>query len=364
MINPASRIIRELEEQRPATPVGLLSLEERERVFERSTLGLYRWYLSVSQAKRNWSPDSSFEWGKIRDDHSEAMKTIIEGFFAVEQYVPDYTTKSIGLTRRYHGRSHFQIRWGAEEEKHSDLWYNTLLFSRARTPEWVANYQYMLRSNKWDLVWDDPLHLVCYTVIQERATQVNYLNTALAAQGKSTHPELANDKDPVLFRIAQTIAVDEAAHYNFFLEVLRLFLYYFPTKTLEALNDVIKNFAMPANQYLPNFDEFYETLYRTGIYSAREYARDVVQTALDNIGVAGRKALEAGVKLSKMAPDPDGNLRETSFFFDGFDYHAVEAAIRRMFSRVSEYEKTIGFDKLDPITFLPSGLMQALKSSK
>jgi len=364
MINPASRIIRELEEQRPATPVGLLSLEERERLFERSTLGLYRWYLSVSQAKRNWSPDSSFEWDKIRDDHSDAMKTIIEGFFAVEQFVPDYTTKSIGLTRRFHGRSHFQIRWGAEEEKHSDLWYNTLLFSHARTPQWVADYQYMLRGTPWGLAWDDPLHLVCYTVIQERATQVNYLNTALAAQGKSPHAELANDKDPVLFRVAQTIAVDEAAHYNFFLEVLRLFLYYFPTKTLEALNDVIKNFAMPANQYLPNFEEFYDTLYRTGIYSAREYARDVVQTALDNLGLAGRKALEAGVKLSKMVPDPDGNLRETSFFFDGFDYHAVETAIRRMFARVSEYEKTIGFDKLDPITFLPSGLVQAFKTSK
>jgi len=358
MINPASRIIKELEEQRPATPVGLLSLEERERLFERSTLGLYRWYLSVSQEKRNWNPDSSFEWDKIRDDHSEAMKTIIEGFFAVEQFVPDYTTHSINVTRRFHGRSHFQIRWGSEEEKHSDLWYNTLLFSRARTPQWIANYQYQLRGTPWGLKWDDPLHLVCYTVIQERATQVNYLNTALAAKGKSPHPDYANDEDPVLFRVAQTIAVDEAAHYNFFLEILRLFLYYFPTKTLEALNDVIKNFAMPANQYLPNFEQFYETLYRTGIYSAREYARDVVQTALDNLGVAGRRALEAGVKLSKMAPDPDGNLRETSFFFNGFDYHAVETAIRRMFDRVTEYEKTIGFDKLDPIAFLPSGLIQ------
>jgi acyl-[acyl-carrier-protein] desaturase len=364
MINPDSQIIRELEEQRPNTPVELLSLEERQRLMERSSLGLYRWYLSVSQAKRNWSPDSSFDWGQIRTDHSEAMKTIIEGFFAVEQYVPDYTSKSIELTRRFHGRNHFQIRWGSEEEKHSDLWYNALLFTRARSPEWVAEYQYQLRGTEWQLPWDDPLHLVCYTVVQERATQVNYLNTALAARGKSPSAELANDEDPVLFRVAQTIAVDEAAHYNFFLEILRLYLYYFPTKTLEAMNDVIKQFAMPANQYIPNFERFYDAIYRTGIYSAREYARDVVQTALQNIGVAGRKALEAGVKLSRMVPDPLGNMRETSFFFDGFDYSAVESAVRRLFNRVRDYEKTIGFDRIDPVKFLPSGLVQVLSPTE
>lgn len=358
MINPDSQIIRELEEQRPKTPVGLLSREECQRLMERSHLGLYRWYLSVSQTKRNWSPDSDFEWGSIRTDHSEAMRTIIEGFYAVEQYVPDYTSKSIAMTRRLHGRNHFQIRWGSEEEKHSDLWYNALLFTRARSPEWVAEYQYLLRGTEWQLPWDDPLHLVCYTVIQERATQVNYLNTAVAAKGGSTNPELANDEDPVLFRVAQTIAVDEAAHYNFFLEVLRLYLYYFPTRTLEALNDVLKQFAMPANQYIPNFDRFYDAIYRTGIYSAREYARDVVQTALQNIGVAGRKALEAGIKRSRSVPNPDGEMRETSFFFDGFDYHAVESAIRRLITRVSDYEKTIGFDKIDPIKFVPSGLRQ------
>lgn len=358
MIDPKSRIIHEIEGMRPDTPVGLLSSEECHRLMERSHLALYRWYLSVSQAKRNWSPDSSFEWQNIRSDHSEAMRTIMEGFYAVEQYVPDYTSKSIGMTRRLHGRNHFQIRWGSEEEKHSDLWYNALLFTRTRTAGWMADYQYMLRGTEWQLPWDDPLHLVCYTVIQERATQVNYLNTAVAARGNSTNPELANDEDPVLYRVATTIAVDEAAHYNFFLEVLRLYLYYFPTRTLEALNDVLRQFAMPANQYIPNFDRFYDAIYRTGIYSAREYARDVVQTALHNIGVAGRKALEAGIKRSRSVPNPDGEMRETSFFFDGFDYSSVESAIQRLIKRVGDYEKTIGFDRIDPIGFVSSGLKQ------
>ncbi len=359
MIDPNSRIVKELDEQRPKTPAGLLSTGERQRLLERATLGLYRWYLNVSQSKRNWNPDLSFEWGKIRTDHSEEMRTVIEGFFAVEQYVPDYTSKTVAAARRDHGRGHFQIRWGSEEEKHSDLWYNTLLFTRARSPEWVRDYQYLLRGTEWQLIWDDPLHITCYVVMQERATQVNYLNTVLAARGKLDSPAFANDIDPVLAQVAQTIAVDEAAHYNFFLESLRLYLYYFPQKTLEALNDVIKHFAMPANNYIPDFERFYETIYKTGIYGAREYARDVVQVALDNLGLAGKRALEAGLRKSRMAPDPDGEMRETSFFFEGFDYSAVEKAVRKLFDRVHEYESKIGFDKLDPTHFLPSGFRQA-----
>ena len=90
----------------------------------------------------------------------------------------------------------------------------------------------------------------------------------------------------------------------------------------------------------------------------REYARDVVQTALHNIGLAGRKALEVGIKRSRSVPNPDGQMRETSFFFDGFDYSSVESAIQRLIKRVGDYEKSIGFDRIDPIAFVSSGLKQ------
>ena len=41
----------------------------------------------------------------------------------------------------------------------------------------------------------------------------------------------------MLAEVARTIAVDEAAHYNFFLEITRLFLYYYPARTLDALHE-------------------------------------------------------------------------------------------------------------------------------
>jgi len=262
----------------------------------------------------------------------------------------------LDLIRQSHGRSHFQIRWGSEEEKHSDTWLNSVLFLRRRTPRWIEEYKDALRSKIWRLPFDTPMGMAFYAVIQERATQLNYLNTAAVARGESDKPALANDKDPVLAEVAQTIAVDEAAHYNFYLEVARLFLYYYPTQALEALVDVVKNFAMPAMSIIPNFQEFYEAVYRTGVYgSARHYGRDVLQAALDALGVAGRRALIDGVKRFRQVPDPDGNLRDTALF-DALDYRAVQDAVQRLFKRIEQYEHEIGIAEIDPTTFVPSGL--------
>lgn len=340
----------EIQEHRSNTSPGLLSKEEKDRLIERTFVGLYRWYVSRSQKTRNWNPNTDFDWRSFRTDHSAQLNHIIEGFFAVEQFVPDYVLQLLQVIRKSFGRSHFHIRWGAEEEKHSDLWENSLLFSRFRTPQWIEDYKNLLRENQWELPWENPLHMIFYTVIQERATQVNYLNTGLIAQGKSEHPEFAEDTDPVLARVAQTIAVDEAAHYNFFLEGARLYLYYYPTQAIEALHDVIKYFAMPAGNLIPNYDQFAETVAKANIYGPREHLRDVLDVALKQLGTKGRAALRKGIHLVRQVPTMEGPLRETAIF-DVLDYEGVKEKVQSVFNRINEYEAQIGFNLISPVQF-------------
>lgn len=343
---------KELAEQRPATSPGLLSKAEKDRLIERSFLGLYRWYVTRSQATRNWNPHLDFDWRKLRTDHSEKLNTILEGFFAVEQYVPDYVFTLLRVIRRSHGRSHFHIRWGSEEEKHADLWENALTFSRFRTPKWIEEYKHTLREKAWELPWDSALHMIFYTVIQERATQVNYLNTGLIAQGKSDNPDFAIDSDPVLAQASQIIAIDEAAHYNFFLEGARLFLYYYPARSLEALQDVIQYFAMPAGDLIPNYDRFAEVVAHAGIYGPREHLKDVIDVALKNMGVKGRAALRRGINRIRKVPTMEGGMRETAIF-DLLDVDGVEKKVQKLFGRIQDYEKQVGFDEINPTIFVP-----------
>ena len=350
-----TQFLRELDEQHPHTAPGLLSKQEKDTQIERAFLGLYRWYVARSQKTRNWNPDLDFDWRAFRTDHSAKLNTILEGFFAVEQYVPDYVLTLLQVIRQSHGRSHFHIRWGSEEEKHAELWENSLLFSRFRTPQWITEYKETLRQKAWELPWDNPMHMIFYTVIQERATQVNYLNTGLIAAGKSDNPEFANDADPVLVRAAQIIAVDEAAHYNFFLEGARLFLYYYPAQALDALHDVIKFFAMPAGNLIPNYDKFAEVVAQAGVYGPREHLRDVVDIALKTMDVTGRNALFKGIKRLRQVPHPDGTMHDTAVF-DLLDYEGVSHKVRKLFGRIADYEKQIGFDAIYPTQFVPSGL--------
>jgi acyl-[acyl-carrier-protein] desaturase len=234
-----------------------------------------------------------------------------------------------------------------------------MLFSRHRDPDWIREYQQSLRNNEWMMPWTDVFHTIFYVVVQERATQLNYLNTAIIARGESDVAAHRHDADPVLAQVAETIAVDEAAHYSFFLEVARLYLYYYPAVALEALYDVINNFHMPGLDIIPNRDRFSETLYQSGVYGPRQYSRDVLTIALKNLAIPDRRAfikqLSEGIKRTRLVPDPDGNLRHTAIF-DVFDYDSVEKAVKKLFGRVARYESEIGIDEIDPIRFVASGL--------
>lgn len=354
MIMPDPQIRREIEEQRPPFAVGLLRRGERDRLIERGVAGLYRWYVARSQATRNWNPDQSFDWRLLRTDHSQTLMTVLEGFFAVEYYVPDYTSRTIAITRRSEGRSHFQIRWGAEEAKHADLWQNAILFARHRSPAWLAQYKHDLRGQEWQLPWEDGFHMVLYALIQERATQVNYLHMAEIARGRSAKLDFAQAADPVLAKVAQTIAIDEAAHYNFFLEATRLHLYYYPTETLAALWDVIEHFAMPGMELIPDRPRLEEILHQGAIYGPREYSRDVLRIVFEHLRIRNRRALEAGVRQSRVVPDADGTLRSSAIFAT-LDYAAIMAAVERLVGRINEYESEVGIAAIDPLLFVPSG---------
>lgn len=342
-----------LEELRPPTPAGLLSRQEKDRLIERAFLGLYRWYTARSQDTRNWNPDKSFAWRELRKDFSAPMLHILQGFFAVEYYTPDYVDEILNLVRRSHGRSHFQLRWGSEEEKHADTWENSLLFSQQRSPEFIESYKEDLRASVHRSLWEgDALRNLVYTVFQERATQLNYLNLLKIAQGKSDKPQHANDADPVLAKVAQTIAVDEAAHYNFFLEGVRLFLYYYPRQTLEAIRDVITYFTMPAHDIVPDWDAFNEAVYRAGIYGPREYARDVVQVVFRNLGIESRKKLEEGIKRGRLVPNKEDDDIQQTAIWDTFDYGLLEGDVQRIHDKIIAYEKDVGRHDLDPTAFV------------
>ncbi len=332
------------------TPLTSISREYRQLLVNRGCHALYRWYLDRSQRHRNWNPDRGFAWSDIRNDHAENVIALVQGFYAVEQYAPDYTAELTRLARTGYGHSQFQIRWGAEEEKHSDLWRNVLLFTRARTASQLEQYTHDLRDQAWEAPYKSPLEMLFYTVFQERATQLIYLRLAAAAEGRSDESKLSSARDPVLAKVCSAIAADEAAHYDFFLSLARLNLYYFPEESLVALVRVLRSFVMPAATIVPDYDAFIKVLYEAKLFGPQIYGREVARPALKALGIESVKAIEAGLAATRTPPDPSGIVRPP--VISGCDFNALEGTVSHLFDRFIKYERDVGLADVDPTVFV------------
>src|SRR5438045_8926129 len=112
-ISALDRLRTEWDDERPRHARALLSREARARAIERGITGLYRWYSAHSQTRRNWHADTCIDWRRIRRDHHPDVATIVLGFYAVEQYTPDYVAPLLAVIRESYGRSQWHIKWGA-----------------------------------------------------------------------------------------------------------------------------------------------------------------------------------------------------------------------------------------------------------
>ncbi len=72
-------------------------------------------------------------WELAKPDTSDEVATMVEGYFAVESYLPDYAAKTMEIVRRSRGRAWFQANWGYEESKHAMAWETWLVTAGKRT---------------------------------------------------------------------------------------------------------------------------------------------------------------------------------------------------------------------------------------
>jgi acyl-[acyl-carrier-protein] desaturase len=328
-----------------------MSTFARARAIERGIVGLYRWYTEHSQRRRNWHADTCTDWRAVRRDHPAPIHTIVEGFFAVEQYTPDYVLPLLNLIRRSYGRSQWHIHWGAEEARHADLWRNAVLAFRRRDERWIEEYTETLRTREWRLPWESPMHMVFYQVIQERATQVSYVNLGLAVAGRSDR--LQAPADAALTQACRLITVDEAAHYHFFVEVARLLLYYDPARAVDAFADVLRLFTMPARDLVPGYDVFGKVLQETGVFGRTVHYRDVVQIVLNTLSLPALRALETGVRRARELPATDGD-RRTAAYLDTLDMPTLERRVRTLFARTHAHLERSGLAEVVECQWQPA----------
>lgn len=279
------------------TPVSLLTHEGRNKLIEDGLYQNYLAYFRKAEDTRRWKLHRDIPWELAKPDMPDDIAIMVEGYFAVESYLPDFVTEAMAIVRRSRGRAWFQANWGYEESKHAMAWETWLTVSGKRTPQQMEEYAYYLSEKEWRLPYDTPRRMIIYQMIQERATYLNYHNLAARAD---------REGDKALSTALNIVAVDEIAHHGFFYKGVQLYLKYDTANTLDDICHVLKSFAMPARNFLYNWNEFEDVVAKAGIYGPREHIKDVQNPILNALGYENRRALERAALQMRIAPDNIG----------------------------------------------------------
>jgi acyl-[acyl-carrier-protein] desaturase len=108
--------------------------------------------------------------------------------------------------------------------------------------------------------------MIVYTMIQERVTQLNYINLRKIAIARG---------DGALACVLKLIAADEAAHYTFFRDGVKLLMRYSKDEMIDRLKNVFRTFKMPALSLIPEIDSKTEMVNKLGVYGLTDYYKSV-----------------------------------------------------------------------------------------
>jgi acyl-[acyl-carrier-protein] desaturase len=260
---------------------------------------LYRDFFDKAEKKRRWSIRDDIPWNECNPGLDPAMADVVESFCAVELYLPDYSSKILPLVRPSKGRTWFYANWGYEESKHSLALHDWLIRSGHRTDGQMADLEAKIFQWEWNLPHDNHLGMLVYAMVQEYATWLNYRNLRQRVEERGG--------DPALSRLLTLVAVDEKAHYSFFMECVQLYLKHDTQDTLEQMRRVMNDFAMPAIHDMADSRRRVEAIKTLEIFSEEIYYRDVYLPILVELGV-DRRELRNRLpdKKSAIIPEPLG----------------------------------------------------------
>ena len=269
----------------PLTPQKSTSIQHQ---IEEAFYEQYLRYFQNAEEKRRWSVVDDIPWAEAQGNASELVVSILESFCAVESFLPDYTSKIMALIRRSRGRALFQANWGYEESKHSMALERWLIASGKRTEDEMKDFERSLLGAEWSLPFETPRQMICYTMIQELATGLNYINLR-----RLVHQ--TGEGDPCLDKTLRWVSADESAHYNFFRKGVKTYLALDPEGTIVDLKYVFDNFAMPAHALIPEWEKRGAEIEASGIYGPKMYLSKIRKPILEDLQISRTQLKSAGL---------------------------------------------------------------------
>ena len=237
---------------------------------------IYREFFDRAERRRRWSIERDIPWDQCNPNTPAEIADVVETFCAVELFLPDYVGKALPMARGVRGRAWFLANWGYAESKHSLVLQEWLMRSGHRTEEQIEEASNWAVFNEWNLPADDVRGMTCYTMCQELATWLHYRNLRL----------IVGDTDPALNKVLSLVSIDERAHFDFYVKVMKLHLEDDRPGTLEQLKRVLNGFAMPATHLMADSANRQAKVRSLNIFNEDLFYSEVLMPIMDALGIS------------------------------------------------------------------------------
>jgi hypothetical protein len=225
---------------------------------------------------RRWIVERDVPWESIaREPLSEDAALMIESFFAVESYLPDFAEKGLGYYRSIVGLSNAHINWSYEELKHGRTLQLILERSGARTTDQTRDFRLALARNAWTMPYPTTRQMLIYAAFQEKETQRNYelLRGVLNDSGSAGAGQGL-----------RIIGRDEAFHHAFYKDLVRMLLEYDEVGTAQDVQKVATSFRMPAQHLMPDMMDRVRVMVRHKVFGKKQLQDEAIVPTIKAFG--------------------------------------------------------------------------------
>lgn len=288
------------------------TIEGKQIAVQKEVKANYESYFAKATKTRMWFPDrlpQRNEMASYAHLISDETKEILLGFLGVEAYVDDYVFSGIDGAGDSLSTRALYIQWGFEERRHIQTFRHCLIDSGLYTQDFVDKYLAETEGYRWTFeaqtgYGPTPLIAAAYALFQERQTRWNYTRIRRRIWDEYGQPATSTGH-PIYPAIAGAMRfpeIDEGAHEANFTNIVGIYMKYFPDMALEALMQVSAHYRMPLVQ-LPNAEEFMRCILAAGIGSPRDVINEVMNPALQRMGLTDRSALRNAVNNFRSLPE-------------------------------------------------------------
>jgi acyl-[acyl-carrier-protein] desaturase len=206
---------------------------------------LYKSFFDRAERHRRWRLDDDIAWADLAPEAAPELVGMVETFWAVESFLPDYTARIAAALRTERARMWAHVMWAYEESKHARALEEWLLRGSHRTEDDLNTLaDRMWTAGSWELPYASDRQFLIYQMLQEANTRLVYANTRHLAKASG---------DRALDDVLRHLASDEQAHHAFFRSCVQQWQLEDPEGTAADLYTVLVSFRMPVGEFIPDY---------------------------------------------------------------------------------------------------------------